>query len=456
MNKILFFFISISFLYPKNNQLSIESIFSTEYFSKGSIYNYNQNDFSTINNLKLNFSKISKNISITSSFNFLIGNNITDSATFLNPYINFENSRGFYNNNNRWYQSSDFEIKYKTNKSLLIYFGKSRTKWNEGNSSLFLSNNAPSYPQIGFSWNILELLNFEYFYGSLSSQINDTTSANQYIGVGKRNIFYIRSIAAHKLTWKPLPHIKLNLMELVIFGNRNIEYTYLMPFIPFWSTQSYNGDIDNIQICGEILIKMGKNNIYGSLFIDEWRPEWTFDKINRNWFGYQIGVYSTNVLKKEDLFRIEYTWTDHRVYRHRFQINNSYSYGYSMGFWVGPHAEELHIKYEIPFKNFIIKSYISNIKRGELTSEMLDRQYIETKENYIYDRYNNLYESRNIFSIKIEKYIFKNQYLVYFENQLIDWKNPGFNPFEITTIRKDINKVSLNVGLTYMMNIKIN
>ena len=459
MNKFLFLFI-INFLYSQNNGLSIKSIFSTEYFSKGSIYNYSQNESTIINRLSLNFSKVSKNISITSSFNFLIGNNISDSTAFLNPSINFENSRGFYNNNSRWYQSSDFEIKYKTDESFQIYSGKKRTQWGEGNSSLFLSNNTPSYPQIGFSWNILELLNFEYFYGILSSQIKDTTTANQYIGVGKRNIFYNRSIAAHKLTWKPLPYIKLNLMELVIFGHRNIDYTYLMPFIPFWSTQSYNGDIDNIQICGEILVKRGKNNIYGSLFIDEWRPEWTFDTINRNWFGYQIGFYLTGLFKKKDLFRMEYTWTDHRVYRHRFQINDSYSHGYSMGFWAGPHAEELHLKYEIPFKNFTAKSFISNMKRGELTSEMLNKQYIETKEDDIYQRYENICESRNILSIKIEKYIFKNQYLIYFENQLINWKNPGFNPIEIISIRsdnyKDINKVSLNIGLTYMMNIKIN
>ena len=45
------------------------------------------------------------------------------------------------------------------------------------------------------------------------------------------------------------------------------------------------------------------------------------------------------------------------------------------------------------------------MKRGELSSEMLDRQYIETKENFIFKRYKNTYESRNIYSIKIEKYI---------------------------------------------------
>ena len=48
-------------------------------------------------------------------------------------------------------------------------------------------------------------------------------------------------------------HLKLSGVEMIIFGNRHIDYTYLIPFIPFWSAQSYNGDIDNLQLFGEIL-----------------------------------------------------------------------------------------------------------------------------------------------------------------------------------------------------------
>ena len=55
MNKILFLFVSFSYLYSENNVMDIESTFSTEYFSKGSIYNHSHNDFSTINNLTLEF-----------------------------------------------------------------------------------------------------------------------------------------------------------------------------------------------------------------------------------------------------------------------------------------------------------------------------------------------------------------------------------------------------------------
>ena len=456
MNIVLTLLIIFSFLYSNDDKINIKTILSSQYFTNGSIYNYGNNNFSTLNNLSLNFSKVFKDVSFSSSFHFLFGRNISDSATFINPNINFENSRGFYNNNSRWYQSSDFKIRYKADDSILIYFGKNTTKWGHGYSSLFLSDNMPSYPQLGFSWDILKLLSFEYFYGSLSSQIKDTTKTNLYEGIGNRDVHYNRTIAAHKLTFNPFKYFELNLMELVIFGNRDIEYTYLMPFIPFWSTQAYNGDVDNIQICAEILLKKGVNNIYTSIFIDEWRPEWTFDKVNRNWFGYQIGFYSNNLLKKKDEFRVEYTWTDHRVYRHRFQINDSYSLGYTMGFWAGPHAEELYLKYEIPLRNFIIKSYVSSMKRGELTHQMLKNQYIETKDKAIYKRYNSIYESRNIFSIKVERYFYNNRYLIYLENELIKWKNPGFDPFKTDNRQKSINKTSINIGFTLMTDLKIN
>ena len=73
-----------------------------------------------------------------------------------------------------------------------------------------------------------------------------------------------------------------------------------------------------------IIWKMKDNwDIYGSLFVDEWRPEWTFDEKNRNWFGFQFGMVGNSVLKENDELRTEYTWTDHRVYRHQLDVHKS-------------------------------------------------------------------------------------------------------------------------------------
>ena len=205
----------------------------------------------------------------------------------------------------------------------------------------------------------------------------DSSSNELYDNVGHRNTYYARSIAGHRFSWTLHPSLTFNAMETVIFGDRSIDVHYLLPFVPFWSMQHYTGDIDNVQMCGELVWKMNNNwTIYGSLFVDEWRPEWTFNKKNRNWFGYQIGGISHDLIKTNDQFQIEYTWTDHRIYRHRFPINDAYSFGYSLGFWAGPHAEELFVSYKFNLKSINISSYISSVKRGELTEQMLSDQYL--------------------------------------------------------------------------------
>ena len=95
-----------------------------------------------------------------------------DSLIYFDPYLNVENSRGFQNNHKRWYQFSSAEVNYKKN-DFLMYFGKLKRFYGEGNSSLILSRNAPSFPQAGFVWDITNNLSFEYFNGSLLSQIKD-------------------------------------------------------------------------------------------------------------------------------------------------------------------------------------------------------------------------------------------------------------------------------------------
>ena len=67
--------------------------------------------------------------------------------------------------------------------------------------------------------------------------------------------------------------------------------------------------------------------------MDEFYPSMTFDKPNRNWFGYQIGTEITNSIIAKDYFRLEYNWTDHRVYRHQNSINDYYSHGYPIEFF---------------------------------------------------------------------------------------------------------------------------
>ena len=209
--------------------------------------------------------------------------------------------------------------------------------------------------------------------------------------------------------------------------------------------QHYVGDIDNVQMCGELIWQIhNKINLYGSLFMDEWRPEWTFDKENRNWFGYQIGASGKDILRQHDQLQIEYTWTDHRIYRHRFPINDSYSYNYSLGFWAGPHAEETFFSYDLPFKRMKITSSISRIQRGELTDQMLTDQY----DNIINKRYSGETENRTVASFICKKGIVNDKVFLRFGCEWIDWQNPGFDPTTPGSGSDDFSKFSLYLGLS--------
>ena len=96
--------------------------------------------------------------------------------------------------------------------------------------------------------------------------------------------------------------------------------------------------------------------------------------------------------------RDRFNWTDHRLYRHQNSINDYYSHGYPLGFWAGPHAQELYLNYSFRKFNSNFSIIFSDAKRGELTTQMLEDQY----NNIDYDRFSNLTESLSIALCKID------------------------------------------------------
>lgn len=398
-----------------------------------------------LTNIGLGASKQTGGLTINGLFQFTSAKNLDINSTFLNPDLNLEHQRDYFSNEMTWFESSMLNIQYELD-DIIFSFGKFNRHWGFGRSNLILSNNVPSFPQAGFIWQMAKNLSLEYFSGMLASQIEDTTNINYNNDAGQRKVYAQRSITGHRLIWKISPTLSFSAVETVIFGNRSIDFHYLLPFIPFWSMQRYVGDTDNIQMSGEIVWEKTKNfQLFGALFVDEWRPEWTFDNKNRNWFGYQIGLIGKNILSENDKVRLEYTWTDHRVYRHRFNINDSYSYDYSIGFWAGPHAEELFLAYNSQFKGIDMTTSFSHLKRGELTENMLVGQY----DNINYERFSGKTESRNVASIEGTKGIFTNMVFIRLGCDWIDWTNPGFNPYNPRPVSgKDFSKFSLNIGIT--------
>jgi len=350
-----------------------------------------------------------------------------------------------------WFEYSTMKIAYTT-ENLTFEFGKFNRHWGPGLSSLMISTKAPTYPQFGFDWDINRNLKLQFFHGFLKSGIKDSARSRLYEQVGVKQFDVPRAIAAHRLEWAPFENLILGASETVIYATRELDVNYLVPFIPFWSIQHYLGDIDNVQMSGDITWYFNKNRkIYGVWFIDEWAPEWTFKKKNRNWFGWQAGLSWQRLFRPADQLTVEWTWTDHRVYRHRFSVNDSYSRGYPLGFWAGPHAQELYLEYSIKVWGSNIALRYSDTKRGQLTDQMLNGQYA----NIPYQRFSGPvpYEQLRNTEILIRRPVIYDQLIFEVGLNFISWKNAGFDPYHPDPGSvKDVNKTSLTLGFSYNFN----
>ena len=149
---------------------------------------------------------------------------------------------------------------------------------------------------------------------------------------------------------------------------------------------------------------------------------------------------------KSDKLVSEFTRTDHRIYRHRFSINDYYSHGYPLGFWAGPHAQELFVQYEKSIRNYGLVFTYSDVTRGELTEEMLENQY----EDILYKRFSGKTENRTVLGLVISRPVLKNQIKLETGIEYIRWRNPGFDPFEPDQpTLENIEKWSMSIGIYY-------
>ena len=160
---------------------------------------------------------------------------------------------------------------------------------------------------------------------------------------------------------------------------RNLDFQYLIPVAPFYPIENYLGDTDNIQMGFDFLYTFtAKQNFYVGFFMDELTPEWIFNSKNHNWFAYQLGYGLDDLIFQSSSLIFEYNWTDQRIYKHKYKINDFYSHGEPLGFWAGPHSEELLASYSLMVGYSEISIDYSKVKRGLISDETTITNYNDT------------------------------------------------------------------------------
>jgi hypothetical protein len=191
--------------------------------------------------------------------------------------------------------------------------------------------------------------------------------------------------------------------------------------------------------------------------MDDWEVLMTFDKVNRNHFGWQAGARLGSLMKAGDQLIIEGAWTDHRIYRHRYMINDYYSGNYlrnvsrvyPIGHWMGPHAQSLALLYCAPVKKFWLMARYIFAKRGELTQEMLDKQY----QDIYHERFSGETETRHHLTLNVMAKVWKKLWLE-LELSHVRWSHPDFLPYYPAPSQAgEITKNGVNIGCYYNFNL---
>tara|TARA_B100000900_G_scaffold414458_1_gene441152 strand:+ start:102 stop:1466 length:1365 start_codon:yes stop_codon:yes gene_type:complete len=353
-----------------------------------------------------------------------------------------------------WTEYIDTKLSYNYN-NFIIELGKFNRHWGNGKRSVYFSDKAPSYPQIGFRYKLNQKLSYFYFHGFLNSNIPDSSRSFYYKNnFSQRSISIPRNIAAHQIEWRPNDKFIFNFNESVIYATRSVDIYYLIPILPFYPIENYIGDTDNIQMGFDILFKINElQKAYVSFFMDEFTPEWIFKSKNHNWFGWQFGYNMKDVIIKNSELQIEYNWTDQRIYMHKYDINDFYNHQYPLGFWAGPHAEELLFFYVTNFGNNVFKFHFSKTKRGLNSRAMVEDNYKDTQLK----RYEEGSEERSLISIIFNTHSKIKDLRYSIELSHINFKNAGFS-FTDNQLSNGIDKekVSIDLGLFYNFSIKNN
>jgi hypothetical protein len=227
------------------------------------------------------------------------------------------------------YLSADFDL-------LKLKLGRDRLLIGHGVLKPFAADNAPMFDYLSLNINY-DFLNFSYFHGKLlgnSTFINDTiTGGSQYVDE--------KYIGYHRLNFNISPSFSFGAGEMIIYGNRGIDLSYLNPFTFYKSVEHSNQDRDNSMLFFDINYKPASGlKLFSSLLIDDI----SFGKIGTGWFGNQTllhaGLFSANLYKiiPADI-SLEYLRIEPYTLTHRLPGNNFTHNGYNIGEDLQPNSE---------------------------------------------------------------------------------------------------------------------
>ena len=255
---------------------------------------------------------------------------------------NLEPDQGFFDETSG-YMSADFDF-------LKLKLGRDRLKIGHGIVKTLLNDNPPMFDYVSLNLKY-KFFSFFYFHGKILGNV-----VTQFDSVtGETNIVSEKYMGYHRIAFDISPRFSFGAGEIIIYGDRGIDLSYLNPFAFYKSVEHSNQDRDNSMLFFDLNTKpVNGLKIFGTLLIDDI----TFGKIGTGWYGDQTlihtGIYSANLYKIAPVdLSLEYVRVEPYTFTHRLIRNNYTSFNYNLGSDLQPNSELFFTQINYRFNNRI-------------------------------------------------------------------------------------------------------
>jgi hypothetical protein len=241
---------------------------------------------------------------------------------------NLEPDEGYFDETSG-YMSADFDL-------LKLKFGRDRLLVGHGQIKPLVADNSPMFDYLSFNINY-EFLNFSYFHGKL---LGNSSFADDSITGGVK-IVDEKYIGYHRLSFDFSPNVSLGAGEIIIYGKRGIDLSYLNPFTFYKSIEHSNEDRDNAMLFFDLNLKLFSGlKVFSTFLIDDI----SFGKIGSGWFGNQTllhtGIFSSNLYNIVPVdISLEYIRVEPYTLTHHLTGNNFTHNGYNISSDLQPNSE---------------------------------------------------------------------------------------------------------------------
>jgi hypothetical protein len=236
-----------------------------------------------------------------------------------------------------------------------VEFGKDEAAWGPGSDdNLGLSNNAPSYTMLRIKSQLgaLKLVSITGVLRPCPDRPDSPlcrgladSSTSYIVNRQSRTLERQKYLAAHRLEVALAPWVDLGFHEIVVYGDRALEPTYLNPFMFYWAAQSHLGDKDNVMMGLDLDFHPGHNQrYYISYVIDDLKKLAIFSDDFANKFSLQTGAFWVDPpgLADGDL-RFEYVRIEPWIYTHKFPINTFRHFDSPLGHELAPNSDRVAV-----------------------------------------------------------------------------------------------------------------